>query len=110
MVIPEKMPKGRHRSGFRNTVFCPGYISLLNIVASLADSICRHPDVTLESGLVLNTIGELLLRFKLIIFTPFWNIPACADLSAFFGKACPGSSGGIGVACFICLGNKIKYH
>ena len=43
---------------------------MLNIVASLADSICRHPDVTLESGLVLNTIGELLLRFKLINFTP----------------------------------------
>ncbi len=85
-----------------------------NIVASLADSICRHPDVTLESGLVLNTIGELLLCFKLIIFAPFWNIPTCADLSAFFGKACPGSSGGMGVACFYLFReqNKISiiYH
>ena len=27
---------------------------------------------------------------------PFWNIPTCADLSAFFGKACPDSSGGPG--------------
>ena len=32
----------------------------LNIVASLADF--RHPDVTLESGLVLNTIGDLFPR------------------------------------------------
>jgi|GEM_PF-4065666 len=34
------------------------------IVASLADSICRHPDVTLEPGLVLNTYWHLLLRFR----------------------------------------------
>ncbi len=37
--------------------FCPSYIPMVNIVASLADF--RHPDVTLESGLVLNTIGDL---------------------------------------------------
>ncbi len=53
MGIPEKIGISKYR------IFCPSYISLLNIVASLADSICRHPDVTLESGLVLNTIGEL---------------------------------------------------
>ncbi len=39
--------------------FCPGSEAMSIIVASLADSICRHPDVTLESGLVLNTIGQL---------------------------------------------------
>ena len=27
---------------------------------------------------------------------PFWNIPACAGISAFFGKACTDSSGGRG--------------
>jgi hypothetical protein len=39
------------------------------IVLSLADSICRHPDSTLESGLVPHTIGDLSLRFLLTIQT-----------------------------------------
>ncbi len=38
MGFPIKMPKGRHRSEFRNTVFCPNYISFLNIPVCLTQS------------------------------------------------------------------------
>jgi hypothetical protein len=33
-------------------IFLRAVVFQLSIVVSLADSICRHPDVTLESGLV----------------------------------------------------------
>ena len=47
----------RIKTGIR--FFCPGREAMVIIVASLADSICRHPDVTLESGLVRIIIGKL---------------------------------------------------
>jgi hypothetical protein len=36
----------------------PAFEFQLNIVVSLAYSICRHPDVTLESGLLLLLKGQ----------------------------------------------------
>ena len=36
------------------------------IVASLADSICRHPDVTLESGLVPFQLFGTLFKFATV--------------------------------------------
>ena len=52
--------------------FCgPGKEAAMGIiVASLADF--GHPDVTLESGLVPHTCGQLSLRYKLTsVFCPF---------------------------------------
>ncbi len=66
-VFPNKIPKGRHRPGFRNTVICPNDISFLNIVARPSIQpfffLLSRQKYFMASSLrrtrVLNTIGEL---------------------------------------------------